>query len=275
MSSQPFRFLELPTELRFMVYEQTSPISHTHILNTHDGNGAPVRTSFTRQSLPVSLLSTSRQIAYEAQPFFVAKFAALRNQPIHFSVADTVSGSHLIHEDSRLIFGFGAPLHQDFFDDLRAEREEAAADGDNESVTFLDTYEREQRIRTAAIEAHVTAEDKVFGERSAKMLAWVSMACLTPQRQFDIEIRPEKDIAECGVAEMTDFLMDVNRMSFEMPLAIAIAIVGTGLEDANSAGGAHITESRVWRGHQARHARDFDPGHRPCLRLVDAPPQCN
>jgi hypothetical protein len=268
MSSQPFRFLELPTELRFMVYEQISPTSHTHILNTYD-DGVPVRTSFTCQSLPVSLLSTSRQIAYEAQPFFAAKFATLKNQSMRFDVTDAPSGTNLVQEYGRLIKGSGIFIDKDFFQDLRKYREFAAAEGEVTEVAYCDAQERMQRARVAAIEARVTAQEKVFSEHSSTMLAWVSEVRLTPEHCFDVEIRLEKDISECTVQEISHLLFSVDE--FCECGFLAVVIVGTGLEDANVARPGHTTASDTWRRVQAQAAAHYTLGERPCLRLVDLP----
>jgi hypothetical protein len=266
MSSQPFRFLELPTELRFMVYEHISPTSHTHILNTHDEDGVPVRASFTRQGLPVSLLSTSRQIAHEAQPFFAAKFAALRNQPIRFSIADAPSGSHLVHQYSRLIKGFGIPVEQDVFQEMRMYREFAAAEGNVTELAYWEEQERTERVRTAAIETSVTAEAIAFGERSGTMLAWVREVHLTPERCFDVEVRLEKNISACTVEEMSTLLINLEEFcDYER---LAVVIFGTGLEDTNVAWPGHTTASDIWRHNQAPTGPQWSL---PCLRLVDSP----
>jgi len=93
---KPFRFLDLPAELRYMVYEEIEISSCHYRLN--DPTFKPEPEEQTTQasymtlvvkSLPVALLATCRLIHNEATPFLAPKLKTLRDEPSHFIIDST------------------------------------------------------------------------------------------------------------------------------------------------------------------------------------------
>ncbi|KAF2254010.1 hypothetical protein BU26DRAFT_233883 [Trematosphaeria pertusa] len=92
--SQPFRFLDLPTELRFMVYEQI-PINIQHTVlelsrllrrRQHPESTREPTVTLVSYSASLPLLQTCRTIQSEATPFLERKVEALGEEPIRFIV---------------------------------------------------------------------------------------------------------------------------------------------------------------------------------------------
>ena len=93
----PFRFLDLPKELRFMVYERLDVTSkqlrllptnsgfHLYSQRTHPLENPPMITVFL-ETLPVQILSTCRLIYSEALPFLSRKLEEIRGTIPRISV---------------------------------------------------------------------------------------------------------------------------------------------------------------------------------------------
>jgi hypothetical protein len=82
--SNPFRFLDLPPELRLMMYENISMSIHYYVFG---GPGIwaanpPCTISLIRRTLQVSILTSSKSIYAEAQTIFDTKFRELERTPI-------------------------------------------------------------------------------------------------------------------------------------------------------------------------------------------------
>jgi hypothetical protein len=82
-ADQPFRFLDLPPELRVMVYSYITPRTHRHVLQTSDRWERHSITLVTN-TLPVSLLATCRLVHAEARKIFEPKLATLRDIRYHY-----------------------------------------------------------------------------------------------------------------------------------------------------------------------------------------------
>ncbi|KAF1993024.1 hypothetical protein P154DRAFT_106533 [Amniculicola lignicola CBS 123094] len=70
---QSFRLLDLPRELRLMIYERLPCKVHNHLyrLGTRRTNGEPLWIIFITKSIDIAILATCRQVRGEAQPMVV------------------------------------------------------------------------------------------------------------------------------------------------------------------------------------------------------------
>jgi hypothetical protein len=86
-----FRLLDLPTELRLLIYEHITPTEQHHTLQ-HEPPGSiyPTTATLTTHHLPVSLLRTSKFIHREAGPILGTKLATLRTEPLNLCVDEGV-----------------------------------------------------------------------------------------------------------------------------------------------------------------------------------------
>ena len=70
MTPEPFRFLDLPKEIRFMVYERLPRSTNSWTINIRNIRHAARTVTFILRSTPTAILATSRKIYEEALPFF-------------------------------------------------------------------------------------------------------------------------------------------------------------------------------------------------------------
>jgi hypothetical protein len=113
MATVPFRFLDLPCELRCMVYEKIVIETKCHTLEQQEsgcsGDVWPLVPNVTnspvkliRKSLPVALLRTCRLINNEATAFFKSPMEELAKEPLRFvldysaAIALTIPRSPLV-----------------------------------------------------------------------------------------------------------------------------------------------------------------------------------
>ncbi|KAJ4988686.1 hypothetical protein SVAN01_05819 [Stagonosporopsis vannaccii] len=94
----PFRFLDLPKELRYMIYEKLDISTKTlQLLPLEDGLqvrqqttdpafNIPCTITITLQTLPIQILSTSRLIHSEALPFLTRKLSTIRSTTPRLSI---------------------------------------------------------------------------------------------------------------------------------------------------------------------------------------------
>ncbi|KAH6866555.1 hypothetical protein BKA58DRAFT_388209 [Alternaria rosae] len=94
--NKPFRFLDLPADLRYMVYEEIE-ISTCHYRLEDptfysDSSEEATPSSYMTlvvKSLLLALLATCRLIHHEAAPYLAHKLETLRNEPSHFTIDST------------------------------------------------------------------------------------------------------------------------------------------------------------------------------------------
>ncbi|KAL5119096.1 hypothetical protein ACEQ8H_003020 [Pleosporales sp. CAS-2024a] len=96
---KPFRFMDLPPELRLMVYEYVADDIHMkrHVL-TRDEAGLPQQAwpsnldsspssiELLRSALPMSMMRVCRQVHKEVNPIMAVKVAELKKTPLYFQV---------------------------------------------------------------------------------------------------------------------------------------------------------------------------------------------
>jgi hypothetical protein len=87
---EPFRFLDLPAELRLMVYEFI-PFSTCHITMCNEEISPPptATTTLVIKSLSVGIPGTCKLLDTEAFPIHRPKLEALRAEPVHFVIEDS------------------------------------------------------------------------------------------------------------------------------------------------------------------------------------------
>ncbi|KAH7074390.1 hypothetical protein BKA63DRAFT_312775 [Paraphoma chrysanthemicola] len=119
MSESPFRFLDLPTELRCMIYDRIEITASRHVLtqseagienwfpNPIDGDrGSSI--TFIRPRLPLAFLRACRLVKDEAGPILQHKLAKLETLPLRFLV-DANAASALASGDTLLRDCFHTP----------------------------------------------------------------------------------------------------------------------------------------------------------------------
>jgi hypothetical protein len=95
MAAEAFRLLDLPAELRLMIYEQIDFTTTSRELGPEasalkSGASSPTTAStvyMSRKALDCSILATSRQVYLEAASIFAAKLQQLAENPVRFRLA--------------------------------------------------------------------------------------------------------------------------------------------------------------------------------------------
>jgi hypothetical protein len=93
MTAPTFRFLDLPKELRLMVYECIPIITHHHVLQDptipEDSSSCGSTITLVVKSISIAMLLASSPIYDECRPIFDHKLKALRAEPLRLIVDST------------------------------------------------------------------------------------------------------------------------------------------------------------------------------------------
>jgi hypothetical protein len=127
MANEPFRFLDLPAELRCMVYEFLETETRLHTIDDVYLVGCMIASKSTSQltivvkDIPTSILTTCRSVYAEAAPIITPKLQRLRRtEPIHF-IVDSCSFNSLFKASTGLRLAFvnkeqGIPRRLHYYD---------------------------------------------------------------------------------------------------------------------------------------------------------------
>jgi hypothetical protein len=128
-SEEPFRFLDLPAELRFMVYEFLPATIQHHVMdNPLDFKGSTL--TLATKSIPMELLDVYRSISAEAEPLLNKQMEAFKTELLRL-IVDSSSAWFLFSGCSIL-------RHLSSFDHVGKERKHIREYGSRESLQWDD-----------------------------------------------------------------------------------------------------------------------------------------
>jgi hypothetical protein len=272
-SPQPFRLLDLPAELRVMVYERVTPTTHQHVLAGPGPNGDPSYSVLVRQGLPTALLQTCRQIEHEAKSSFDKKYDEILKEPVRF-VVDKYAAIPLVSSHSPLIACFGiqpkAPVQTGSIavqlpTEIQDEPLELPLAPSIADACAL------HPSGTSDIEVHHETVSS-FVARAAKVVARTRLVPNSADHAFDIEFRLLEEIGGWKFSHVDEWLFGVAHVAIAGDFAILVTgkntmygspyVYSPMSQSANSAW-------RTWK--MAFAAKEIWMTGRHKIRLVDLP----
>jgi hypothetical protein len=214
MATQPFRFLDLPTELRFIVYEQIDFTTKHHTLESTNAPDNSSNITFVRKSLPVQILATCQLINNEAKTFLRPKLAELQSQPMRFLV-DCASAKALVDLNSPLVRSFGLEERDA---DPRQYRDQPSGSLQSsvQQQQMLETIEEQDEDREP-----LSVEAKAFIARCATAWSRLQSATVSTAGPSDVEIFLT-DLHENDFQDSRELTSDIWRLSRTANIAIVV-----------------------------------------------------
>ncbi|KAF2819154.1 hypothetical protein CC86DRAFT_413228 [Ophiobolus disseminans] len=230
---QPFCFLNLPKELRYICCEKIRPTIHHHIIIAKDADGKFSEVTLVRRCLPVSLLGTSKALHEEAKPFFEAKFREIKNEPMRF-IVDKDSANALVANHSPLIACFGLEVNGwrgAVFDNIMwAPIVPANSPGGASPATIPNPVSLYATLAAPLSNNEIMSTDfeaqydngRSFIDHCTRILSSTHRAQITKDRRFDIEIRLSDCIEDWHAGAMHDFVMNVHELCNAAGVAVVL-----------------------------------------------------
>jgi hypothetical protein len=221
---QLFPFLDLPLELRMIVYSQITPSTHYHVLIDYDHVGKLHTTNLVRQSLLVSLLATSHQIHDEAQPYINQKLQYLKKQTLVL-VVDRYSATALVAEYGPHLhiacFGIEPKISRWWPPKNRKPPFARKMGADTSHMLPLLTLGTSSISKIPKSNIHI--EDlESFSNLCTTILARTLTAALTGERPYDIEIRLNGEIGDWDDLDMAKFMFQWIDVSGATDAAVVV-----------------------------------------------------
>lgn len=246
-SAHPFRFLDLPTELRLIVYEAIDVETHhdTAVVRPYRAEEAfEIGRSYL--TLATSLLATCRQIKSEAQPIFDKKLEQIKDQPVRFHMGALAAGQ-FVDQFSPLSACLG--LSQFNADNKARKFHKLEADhlpkplwdyiNEDDRVGHIYSFERDRNAYehwTNARDAEGCTSDTIpkemrtlqlFTERSARAVSHGLQQPLSRSRKYDVELVLSEYITDAGEGfwlsmYLSEFHIDIGDRAREAGIAIVI-----------------------------------------------------
>jgi hypothetical protein len=204
-NSAPFRFLDLPAELRCMVYDFLKPTIeyHGYYERAKSKDDGAQYSILERQALPVTLLATCRQIKTEAQPIFDKKFELMKLQPMRYHMEVRTATSIRIFARRRECWGpsYLGLVVNDIYADLARQSSRPSARlpiANDADLPFSEVLKMAEPTLTGTY-----SNDEGFRNLVAEMLLWVREVPYTADRKDAVELHIDGRIEDFTPNELS------------------------------------------------------------------------
>lgn len=208
--TSPLGFLDLPAELRIMVYECIHPTTQHHSLTRPIIPGGYKHTSRSKLVLPIAILSTCHQIKHEVQPIIAKHFPVLLAQPVRFHV-DVASALDLVYKTSPLVACFGVKTPS-FVNGRYALTRRS-----NDPIRRPNVQSRPILLHTAT-NCNVTE----FVNRSLRALTQAKKVPLSVDRPYDVETILSQPVESWNPQFFSIFLNGLDRIAVQARIAVVV-----------------------------------------------------